>query len=665
MMRDSHDYEKKSEAPKGAGVVTAEAKTKKRALNSSSLSSSSRAPSSPREISQNLSPQAKRLLKKGERGSTYAQNELGFCYEYGARGIKKDETQARLWYEKAAKRGHAIAQYNLGRCYYYGIGVSPMISKDAALQEAVKWYRKAANQGLPDAQNSLGVCYERGEGVADDVTEAMEWYKKAALQGCALAQFNLGDCYYHGVCVEENESTAITWYRKAARQGDADAQYALGICYEQGQGTPVDKAESIKWYGKAAQQFKELATQSHISSYAQYALAECYRYGRGVTQNKLLAIEWYQKAAAQGHKLAKKDLDSYKQEQEEINTDKVGKRQKRFSQSSLNLKRHREDAPTSEKEKNEKSQTEETNNEDEEPIIEKRKKKKNSQILNDDEAEEVKEEGVGAEMPTRSFSSVKKDRESDGSSDNFSDDDKPLIERTGLAPTMSARRSTKSTGNSQECTHPGGSFVVMEKEFKPIIPPSGLDYSKVGFFKAKFERKENKDTLEKSDARTQCPSIPQTQLSDKAKMDIGRWGEECVYKKLKYHYSKKYSPAKITETPSGFTLVSKEHDIEIVVKWHNKIKESEKPMDFELTKTKRDGVKKRYIEVKTTTAKGAHTAYLSGDEFQQMLKHQEEYSIFRVFNAGKNNNIQIDKIRNPLKKVLDGEMLVGTVELKI
>ena len=60
-------------------------------------------------------------------------------------GVAKNETEAVLWYHKAADQGNANGQYNLGYCYQHGIGVAMNET------EAVFWYRKAADQG-----NALG-----------------------------------------------------------------------------------------------------------------------------------------------------------------------------------------------------------------------------------------------------------------------------------------------------------------------------------------------------------------------------------------------------------------------------------------------------------------------------------------------------------------------------
>jgi TPR repeat protein len=64
-------------------------------------------------------------------------------------GVPTDETQALVWFRRAAEQGNAKAQYNLGVMYAEGLGVG----RDEA--EALVWYRKAAAQGNVKAQHNL------------------------------------------------------------------------------------------------------------------------------------------------------------------------------------------------------------------------------------------------------------------------------------------------------------------------------------------------------------------------------------------------------------------------------------------------------------------------------------------------------------------------------
>jgi TPR repeat protein len=64
--------------------------------------------------------------------------------------LEKDDTQAVIWYRKAAEAGNAIGMSNLGSMYQNGEGG---LAKDDA--QAVIWYRKAAEAGSELAKSNL------------------------------------------------------------------------------------------------------------------------------------------------------------------------------------------------------------------------------------------------------------------------------------------------------------------------------------------------------------------------------------------------------------------------------------------------------------------------------------------------------------------------------
>jgi TPR repeat protein len=113
------------------------------------------------------------LQKKATQGVAEAQTNLGLLYYYG-RGVPRDYTKAREWFEKAAAQEDANAQYNLGVLYDFGKG----IPQDFLM--ARHWYELAATQGHAGAQNNLGGLYEFGHGVKQDSVRAFMWYNVAA-----------------------------------------------------------------------------------------------------------------------------------------------------------------------------------------------------------------------------------------------------------------------------------------------------------------------------------------------------------------------------------------------------------------------------------------------------------------------------------------------------
>ena len=57
------------------------------------------------------------VSQAAEQGNSYAQNNLGYCYEKGY-GVTKSITEAVKWYRKAAEQGNENAKTNLRKLGY-------------------------------------------------------------------------------------------------------------------------------------------------------------------------------------------------------------------------------------------------------------------------------------------------------------------------------------------------------------------------------------------------------------------------------------------------------------------------------------------------------------------------------------------------------------------
>jgi len=89
-------------------------------------------------------PKAFAILQElEERGDTWAQARLGWCYRCGW-GVEQDDSKAVEWFKKAAEGEDIEAYAMLAMCYTYGIGVE----KD--YEEALKWHLKVREQA-PDS----------------------------------------------------------------------------------------------------------------------------------------------------------------------------------------------------------------------------------------------------------------------------------------------------------------------------------------------------------------------------------------------------------------------------------------------------------------------------------------------------------------------------------
>jgi len=142
-----------------------------------------------------------------------------------------------------ALAGNVSAEVLVAGFYKNGIGVKKNLT------EARTLYRRAADRGHPDAQYELGHMYETGEGVRANPFKAAEWYKLAAGLGRHReAQYALGQLYLTGRGVPHGYADAVPWFRKAANQGHPAALYLMGAVYLEGWSEPADKIEAYKWF---------------------------------------------------------------------------------------------------------------------------------------------------------------------------------------------------------------------------------------------------------------------------------------------------------------------------------------------------------------------------------------------------------------------------------
>ncbi|CAF5196595.1 unnamed protein product, partial [Rotaria magnacalcarata] len=108
-------------------------------------------------------------------------------------------------------------------------------------------------------------------------------------------------------------------------------------------------------------------------------------------------------------------------------------------------------------------------------------------------------------------------------------------------------------------------------------------------------------------------------------LQITRLGEEIVYKYLKHKF-KNYSDS-------------------VSIKWENEDKDANLPYDILL----RDNKQTEFIEVQVTESNGNPYLNLSIRQIEEIFKHEQNYSIYRVYLAEQNIEI-LDNIRWRLKR---------------
>lgn len=125
------------------------------------------------------------LLPLARAGNPEAQVRLGHMYYHG-QGVREDDAEAFIWFQRAALVGYAEGQYQLANMYAFGFGV-PRDETDPD-RAAARWYFEAARQEHPEAQYSLGILFFAGKGVMRSDDEALVWFRRAANLGHRDAQ---------------------------------------------------------------------------------------------------------------------------------------------------------------------------------------------------------------------------------------------------------------------------------------------------------------------------------------------------------------------------------------------------------------------------------------------------------------------------------------------
>ena len=159
--------------------------------------------------------------------------------------------------------------------------------------------------------------------------------------------------------------------------------------------------------------------------------------------------------------------------------------------------------------------------------------------------------------------------------------------------------------------------VSVYESFEPNLTPNDFDFSQISEKTKVFTNTIVKDETNYSNIESQ-----------EIREGVGRWCEEFVFECLKQK--------------NKFAQVF----------WVNQETESDKPYDIKIVE---DGVEK-FIDVKGTPSDVKDLIYLSRNEWIFMFEKGQNYSIYRVYNAG-NNAARIEKIENLSSLLQQGEIL--------
>ena len=154
-----------------------------------------------------------------------AQYNVGLMYANGF-GVQKDVTQAKMWYEKAAKQGNGAAQYNLAQMFHILGTQDP-----EAYKRAKYWYEKAIEAEIKEANNNLGTLFLHGQGVEENELKAFALFQKGAKLEDAMAQVNMAILYIWGKKVAHDKLKGYENLKKALQAGRSEAgDYLDKLC---------------------------------------------------------------------------------------------------------------------------------------------------------------------------------------------------------------------------------------------------------------------------------------------------------------------------------------------------------------------------------------------------------------------------------------------------
>ncbi len=122
-------------------------------------------------------------------------------------------------------------------------------------------------------------------------------------------------------------------------------------------------------------------------------------------------------------------------------------------------------------------------------------------------------------------------------------------------------------------------------------------------------------------------------------MAIGDWGERLV---------NNYLHKRLDDAETNV----------VAVNWVNEEKESGLPYDFEidLYDPETQTITKVYVEVKSTMSSKKSFFEISANEVKFAQKTQENYHLYRVFNAGDQNTVRLSKLEN-LASLMDKKLV--------
>lgn len=179
--------------------------------------------------------------------------------------------------------------------------------------------------------------------------------------------------------------------------------------------------------------------------------------------------------------------------------------------------------------------------------------------------------------------------------------------------------------------------------------------------KAEYETQEREKKLitRPSSHSESRKEIIRDTLTEEAKKEIGKWGEEYALKYLRDKFSKKYPEGKVKETEDDFIIICDDQKL-VEVQWLNKKEDKGESYDIKVIENGNE----KYIEVKSTKTDSKEWFDISNKQWEFMQKMEDKFHIYRIYNAGTKEAKLVD-IPNPKKLWQEGDLIAYPIRIQI
>lgn len=197
-----------------------------------------------------------------------------------------------------------------------------------------------------------------------------------------------------------------------------------------------------------------------------------------------------------------------------------------------------------------------------------------------------------------------------------------------------------------------------EKDWSPEFSPEEVPVNVKEYNKSEENKTKPKDREFSTYEPHRIPT-PSEVPSQKAKENIGRWGEEYVYICIKNELKEKYPDTYLVKTEQGFRL-EKDGNLIVQVVWLNKEKESGEHYDVKIV----ENGEEIFVEVKSTKEHEKAWFRVSKDQWRLLREKGNKFYIYRVYGAG-TKEVKAEKIPNPAKLWLEGRIDANPIGIEL